>query len=333
MSAERAAGGADISRAKSDPWRTNRWQLFGWLRDHRRVAFESMYYVSARLGTSFLVWLVVGIALALPAGLWILQINMAQMSEDWEGRPGLSVYFDMGAGDAEIKSAADFLRGLEAIDDVQVTSSDEALAEFKSYSGVDGQLADALTLLEDNPLPASLRALFTPGLGIAEVERLIKQSQALPGVGEVVVEKTWLERLQELSRVVSRLGIVLGVLFGLGAVLVTASSVRLAIESRLDELRVLQMIGATRGQVRRPFLYFGALYGFGGGVIAAMLISITLVVIEPPLQSLLGSYQQDLNLAGFDPMFLLFLLGLGSILGIFGAMVAVRQRLRDLEIF
>ncbi|MFB3104546.1 MAG: cell division protein FtsX, partial [Pseudomonadales bacterium] len=147
-----------------------------------------------------------------------------------------------------------------------------------------------------------------------------------------VVEKTWLERVADISRVVNRLGVVLGVLFGIGAVLVTTTSVRLAIEARLDELRVLKLVGASDSQIRRPFLYFGALYGLGGGLVAAMLISLGLVVIETPLTNLLGSFDQDLQLAGFDPRFLAVLLGFGGILGVSGAILAARQRLRSLEI-
>ena len=180
---------------------------------------------------------------------------------------------------------------------------------------------------------ALVRARFVPRLSAEELDRLVASAQGLPGVVEVVVEKTWLERLNELSSVVTRLGVLLGVLFGLGAVLVTASSVRLAIESRLEELRVLKMVGASAGQIRRPFLYFGALYGFGGGVIAAMLIALTLLVLEGPLQALLGSYEQALNLAGFDPIFLGALLAIASVLGVAGALMAARQRLNQLEIF
>ena len=68
-----------------DPWRAKNWQPLSWVRDHIRVGSESLHFVSARVGTSFLVWLVVGIALALPAGLWILQVNMDKMSAGWEG--------------------------------------------------------------------------------------------------------------------------------------------------------------------------------------------------------------------------------------------------------
>ncbi len=299
------------------------------MRDHRRVGSESIHFVSARLGTSFLVWLVVGIALALPAGLWILQVNMDEMSAGWQGRPGLTVYFDTQATNVEVDATAKYLTEHAAFDQIDLTSAEDALAEFKVYSG----LGDALNLLGENPLPWSLTARFVHSIESSILDSLKREVQNLPGVAEVVVEKTWLERLNDISSIVSRLGIVLAVLFGVGAILVTASSVRLAIESRLDELRVLKMVGATQGQVRRPFLYFGAIYGFGGGVIAAMLIAIMLMVIEPPLQSLLGSYQQELNLAGFHPLFLLTILAVGSALGVVGALLAVRQRLRDLELF
>ncbi len=287
-----------------------------------------MHFVSSRLGTSFLVWLVVGIALALPAGLWILQVNMDEMSAGWEGRPGLSIYFATDASPEDVELAVAALEGESLVDAVEVTTAEAALDEFKAYSG----LGDALNLLEDNPLPTSLTARFTGNVSTEDLDALIQRAETLGGIAEVIVEKTWLERLHDLSLVVSRLGTVLAVLFGVGAVLVTASSVRLAIEGRLDELRVLKMVGATQGQIRRPFLYFGAIYGFGGGVIAAMLIAVTLVVIEPPLKSLLGSYSQELNLAGFDPIFLVAILGIGSLLGVVGAMIAVRQRLNHLEI-
>lgn len=297
------------------------------------MSAESLQFVSTRIGTSLLVWLVVGIALALPAGLWIVQVNLQQMSAGWEGRPGLSVYFTPGTAEQDLQAAADTLENLAGVDSVSVTSADQALADFRADAGLDGALNEALADMQENPLPGSVRARFTAGLTTPDLDRLMASAEGLPGVAEVVVEKTWLERLNELSTVVTRLGLLLGVLFGIGAILVTASSVRLAIESRLEELRVLKMVGASSGQIRRPFLYFGALYGFGGGVVAAMLIAMTLVVLEAPMQALLGTYEQALNLAGFDPTFLAVLLAIASILGVLGALLAARQRLNQLEIF
>ena len=245
--------------------------------------------------------MVVGIALALPAGLWILQVNMDDIAADWQGRPGFSVYFEKDAAAAEIDAVVTQLSAHKHIDSLDLITADDALVAFKVYSGLD----DALDLLGDNPLPASLKARFADGVDGADVEALTRTTLALAAVEEVEVEKTWLERLNDISAIVSRLGGVLALLFGLGAILVTASSVRLAIEARLEELRVLKLVGASAGQLRRPFLYFGVIYGFGGAVIAAMLIALTVAFLEPPLKSLLGSYDRDLNLAGFDPSFLL----------------------------
>ena len=166
----------------------------------------------------------------------------------------------------------------------------------------------------------------------ADLERIAAGVANAPDVHEVVVEKTWLARVRDISSVVSRLSFVLAVLFGLGAVLVTASSVRLAIEARLEELRVQKLVGATNAQIRRPFLYFGAIYGAGGALIALMLISATLLIIEAPLTSLFSSYGTELNLIGFDPTFLLMILLLGTVLGVCGAVVSAGKRVLELEI-
>jgi cell division transport system permease protein len=315
-------------KPQRDPWPPVRAGLRARGREHLRVIRDSASFVSARLGTSLLVWLLVGIALALPAGLFLLQMNLAAMTGAWEGRPGLTVYFEPDAQAAAVDRLAEALEQQPAVQQVAVVSKEAALAEFQAYTDI----ADALELLEVNPLPASVRATLVPGAGPDDLEALAAVARDSAGVAEVVVEKTWMERVNDLTRVVTRLGMMLAVLFGVGAVLITATSVRLAIEARLDELRVLKLVGATDAQMRRPFLYFGAVYGLGGGLLAAMLISLGLLVIEQPLADLLGSYGQTLEIAGFDAAFLGGLFGTAGVLGVIGALVAARQRLADLTV-
>lgn len=315
-------------RRTSDPWPPVRPGMGAWWRDHVRIARETVHFVSARLGTSLLVWLLVGIALALPAGLYLIQQNLSAMTEAWDGRPGLTAYFELGVDPGVVNAAREELEADARVASVVLTDPEAALAEFRQFT----DLADALDLLEVNPLPASLKATLVSTVALAELPAMTAMVNGLTGVAEVVVEKTWLERVSDISSVVSRLGVILGLLFGIGAVLVTATSVRLAIEARLEELKVLKLIGATQRQMRRPFLYFGVFYGLGGGLVAAMLISLCLVVIEAPLSNLIGSYSQELDLVGFDPVFLGSLLLVGGVLGVVGALMAASQRLKDLEI-
>jgi cell division transport system permease protein len=155
-----------------------------------------MHFVSARLGTSLVVWLLVGIALALPSGLLLIQVNLAALTAGWEGRPGLTVYFELDATQAQVEAAAEVLNAERSVEGVVVTSREQALEEFRAFTN----LTDALDMLGDNPLPASLNAALETGLSEAALAGLVAVAESRPGVQEVVLEKTWLERVNDISR-------------------------------------------------------------------------------------------------------------------------------------
>ena len=310
------------------PWPSPPQARFAWLRDHRRVASESLSYLSSRLATSLLVWLLIGIALALPAGLYLLQKNLSSLTGDWQGRPGLSVYFERGAAEDAIATVIKRVENHSKVEKVWHIPPAQALTEFQEFSG----LADSLDLLATNPLPSSLKVTLVDTAAVSDLQDVARALESGDGIDEVVIEKTWLERLAALSSIVNRLGLILGVLFALGAVLVTATSVRLAIESRLDELRVQKLVGASDAFLRRPFLYFGLLYGLGGGLIGLMLISAMIMLLETPLSALMASYGGKMEVVGFDLSFLAWMLVLGGGLGLFGALIASQRRLSSIEV-
>lgn len=285
-----------------------------------------LQFTSSRVGTSLLVWTLVGIALALPASLLLTQANLSRLAADWGGRPGISVYFELGAKDAPLLAMR--LDQTPEVESVTLTDQDQALREFLQQTN----LHDALADLQTNPLPASLRVTVAASVTTEQLDAMSARLRKENGVAEVVVERIWLQRINAASLLAQRLGLVLGVLFGVGTVLITATTVRLAIEAQLDELKVMKLVGASDAQIRRPFLYFGAFYGMGGGLFAAVLLSTGLLALETPLRGLLGSFNETLELRGFDILFLLELLAIGGALGIAGAVLAVRQRLSRLDV-
>lgn len=311
------------SAGGGSPGRTARW-----LRDHRRVARDSLIFVSQRFWTSLLVWLLIGIALALPGGLYLVQTSLAVMSASWEGRPGITVYLRVDA-DVQIgRALRDQLSEDPDVERVSLISAESALAEFEKFTGV----SDALAHLKSNPLPASLRVVMKGDTPPERYEALATRLRAETGVDEISVEKTWLERVQAMTVLLRRLSWVLAATFSVGAILVTATSVRLAIEARLEEVRVMKLVGATDSYIRRPFLYFGLLFGLGGGIAGAMLISAVLGLLEAPLAALLGSYGQRLDPDGVNVAFFAVLVLSGGVLGIAGALLAARQRLTHLQV-
>ena len=310
----------------------SKWQPKGgrtraWLADHRRVASETTLFISQRIVSSLLVWLMIGVALALPGLIWVLQGNVHRLSQQWQGSTGLTVYMALEASEQSIADMAATLQREPAVAAVQPTTPQQALEELLAQSADSQFLQQAIAEVETNPLPTSFAVALDSTQPFLALETLSRRLAAQAGVDEVVIESTWLERLRDLSRLANRGGSALSAMLLVAAVLVTFAAIRLAIDARLAELRVLALIGATRSQLRRPFLYFGSAYGLGGGIMAIVLMAVFLNEIEAPLESLLISYRNTLVLGGFTPQMVLTVLVAGWSLGVGGALIALSQRL------
>ena len=88
---------------------------------------------------------------------------------------------------------------------------------------------------------------------------------------------------------------------------------------------MLRLVGATAGQIRRPFLYLGLWYGLGGGLLGALVLSFGMGAITRPLQTLSVSYGVDIQVAGFDPGLIGGLVASGALLGVLGAAISARR--------
>lgn len=293
-------------------------------RERGRVARESIAYVGQRWPTTLVVWLLIGVALALPSALYMLEANLSRAAGEWQGRPGFSVYFEPGLDASVPTGLTDRLRAEPDISDVRLITPDQALAELRGQTAL-AETAEIFAGLELNPLPATIRATLVLGLSPDRLLELAESARLSPGVAEVVIERTWLERLSAIRDVIRQVTVIVAALLGVSAVLISAASVRLAIAARLAEREVLALVGASARFVRRPFLYLGVLYGVGGAVVAAVLLAAALTALEAPLAKLVASYGAELNLSGFDPMFLGALVGCGAVLGAFGARLAAGQ--------
>ena len=130
----------------------------------------------------------------------------------------------------------------------------QALAEFKQASG----FGDALSALEDNPLPHHLTVRPAKNAsGPTEVESLRRYFAAFPEVEIVQLDLDWVRRLHSLLDVLKRsLWVVMSVL-GLGVLAVIGNTIRLEIQQRRPEIEVTKLVGGSNAFVRRPFLYTG----------------------------------------------------------------------------
>ena len=94
------------AKTRSKAWHPRGGRLRTWLADHRRVASETSLFISRRIVSSLLVWLMIGVALAMPGLLWMLQSNVQSLSHQWQGSTGLTVYMALGASEQSIEETA-----------------------------------------------------------------------------------------------------------------------------------------------------------------------------------------------------------------------------------
>ncbi|MEX1237502.1 MAG: cell division protein, partial [Pseudomonadales bacterium] len=103
------------------------------------------------------------------------------------------------------------------------------------------------------------------------------------------------------------------------------------IESRRSEIEVVKLVGGTDSFVRRPFLYLGFWYGFGGAILAWVMVEASLLVLSGPVDRLVRSYDDDFSLLGLGLNVTLLLWLIGAALGVLGAALAVGRHLHEIE--
>jgi cell division transport system permease protein len=277
---------------RTDAMRT-RSRLGGWFDHHVFSLVASLGRMLRKPWATGLTVGVMAVALALPLGLWAVLGNLAQFTGDVQQSRQVSVYLAPGQPLAQAQALAARLRERPDVARADVRSADEGLAELRAQAG----LAEAADALGENPLPHLVRV--TPR---GDDAALAAALEGMDLVDAVQQDAAWRQRLDRWLTLGERIAWVLAVLLGLGALLVVGNTVRLDIQSRREEIDVLQLLGATDGFIRRPFLYLGACYGLLAGLLALGLLSLADLALRDAVGELARSYGSAFRLQGFDPI-------------------------------
>ncbi|WP_376689866.1 permease-like cell division protein FtsX [Wenzhouxiangella sp. EGI_FJ10409] len=309
------------SQAGGVPWPGG---MRAWGRRHAYSLLSSLGSMVRQPLATLMTIVVLAITLSLPTGLYMTLTNAERISDGWERLDTISVFLEVDSGErgaAQLASLLSTWPGIVAVDPI---SPQAGMAELTGRL----QLDDLSDQIESNPLPWVLEV--TPAGG-QDPELLSGRLRGADGVDQVVVDLQWLERLQAILALLERLAILLGVLFAVAVAFVIGNTIRMDIHNRREEIRVLALVGATNGFVRRPFLYSGFWYGLVGGLAAWLVVELGLFVLSGPVGRLSGTYDSSFALAS-PPLEVVVTLVLGSgILGVVGSWLAVGRHLKRIQ--
>lgn len=273
--------------------------------------------------------LVLGIAMALPLGLYLTLSNLSTIDlkrDDWGA---ISVFLSVESAEDQAIALA------QQIDERQdasaaTVSPGQGMDEFRTASG----FGQAIDLFETNPLPWVILVTPQPVAGVDlddHVKMLVAWLTEQELVEMVQVDYKWMQRLTSLLGLGDAIVTVLSVLFSLAVVVVVANTIRLDVANRAEEIQVLSLVGAGDGFIRQPFLYIGIWYGVLGAVLALMLLSLSFLYLRNPLEHLLHAYGNSFQLKGLRGREAGLVLLAGGLLGFGGAWISVQRYLRQLR--
>jgi len=299
-----------------------------YLARHMQVMLSTLGQMIRSPMSNLMTIAVMGIALALPAGLHIILKNVQQVTAQWDGAAQISLFLKPSVTDKQATQLANVLRQRQDVKSVTTITRIEALEDFRQNSG----FGEALEALEDNPFPAVIVIYPTEQSdNLVTVQAMLASFKERSEVELAQLDMQWLKRLYAIMDF-GRRGIwVLAAMLSLSVLLVVGNTIRLAIQNRRDEIEIIKLIGGTDAFIRRPFLYTGFWYGLSGGILSWLLVTLSIWLLSGPVSQLATLYDSDYSLSSLDLSSSLILLGLSISLGLAGSWLAVSRHLHAVE--
>ncbi|MBP9643992.1 MAG: permease-like cell division protein FtsX, partial [Budvicia sp.] len=211
---------ANQPKAKPKAQKTTR-NTGGW-REQWRYAWNNTFLDMMRQPlATFLTVMVIAISITLPSLCYLVWKNVNHAANQWYPTPQITVYLDKKVSDEAASGLVSQLQALDGVENVNYISRDNALSEFREWSG----FGSALDMLSDNPLPAL--AIVTPKTDFLDSDKRVTLREGirnLQGVSDVKTDDSWFSRLSALTKLVGNISGTIAVLMIIAVFLVIGNS-------------------------------------------------------------------------------------------------------------
>ncbi len=255
----------------------------------------------AKLRSSYLTLIVsVSLVLFLLGILGLVLINAKELSDYFRESLSFSVWLKDDTKEADIRMLQKDLDAKHYVKSTEYISKDEAAENMKEELG-----EEFISFLGDNPLPPSidvyLISSYTVPDSVSKIEKYILQ---YPFVREVLIPESLLFLINENVNKISLFLLVISSFLFLISLTIINNTIRLSVYSKRFLIRTMQLVGATRAFIRKPFVVQSAFHGLLSALVAIVLLLALLYLIE----------KEFFMMFTFENMELLILLGVILIL-------------------
>ncbi|HRV55593.1 MAG: permease-like cell division protein FtsX [Flavobacteriaceae bacterium] len=234
-------------------------------------------YQKRRLITSyFSVVLSIALVLFLLGLLGMLVLNAKKVSDHFKEQVVVTIYLKDSAKEVEIKQLEKSLAMSEYVKSTEYVSKEQAAESMKAENG-----DDFMDFLGYNPLQNSIDVIVKADfVDVAQLEAIAAEATSKSFVDEVRYDKDLVTLMNNNVKKISFWVLVVSAVFTIIAVLLINSSIRLSVYSNRFTIKTMQMVGATKQFIRKPFVWKSIRLGIIGAVVAMLGMAVVLYYIN-----------------------------------------------------
>jgi len=234
-------------------------------------------YQKRRLISSyFSVVLSIGLVLFLVGLLGLLVLNSKKVTDHFKEQITLTIFLKDAAKEVEVNQLTKKLKLSEAVKNVNYVSKETAAEIHSKEIG-----EDFISFLGTNPLQNSLDVnLNASFVSNDKIDAFLQDITSKNFVDEVTYDKPLISLLNDNIKKISFWVLVICGLFTLIAVLLINNSIRLTIYAKRFTIKTMQMVGATKAFIRKPFIWLNIKLGIAGGLLAVLGMAVVLYYLN-----------------------------------------------------
>ncbi|WP_424766676.1 permease-like cell division protein FtsX [Paenibacillus sp. sgz302251] len=262
----------------------------------------------------------------------LLALNLNHMAGQIESQVQIRVYLELNVDQAKMTELQNKIGNLTEVSKVTFVSKEEGLELLRKNLGEENKDLLAGYENEKNPLPDSFTVeVYDPqavGTAAQQIEA-INQADELKPINKINYGQGTVEMLFKVTNALRYIGFIIVIGLSVTAMFLISNTIKMTIIARRREIGIMKLVGATNSFIRWPFFIEGALIG----IISSVLTTIAVLVGYSELVKFtqIGLSLMMIKLVTVEEAGLMtaaLLLGLGTLLGVWGSIISIRKYLK-----
>ncbi len=284
---------------------------------------DALKSISRNFSLSMASVICVSITLIIVSVASILAANVKSATNSVENEMNIIVYVKSTALESDIENIKSEIDALKEVRKYTFTSKEEMKQELSDY---DQSFKKILDYLEENPLLDSFIVFVKDIKSLSETAKKIEK---IPNIESVKYGEGLVEEIVSSFDIVEKVSMGFVVALSLVTIFLITNTIKLTIFSRKNEIEIMRLVGASNGTIKLPFIFEGLTLGLIGSIIPVCLTIYGYII----LYNTMNGYMFTESLQFVSPYNFVFFLSfglviMGSIVGMFGSLFAVRKYLK-----